>query len=144
MRLSPLGGSHAKDQVCHIQHAEVLPKLLSIPNQWHQHRWEAQHNFQGIHQIPLYLLPKAVRLFIQLLQHGASSVCGTKAIELQQQIGKKCLLAPPLAHPCLYIKVSVLAVLWENENLEVLDFSHNPSNWNMLIIIVSASLLLLL
>lgn len=101
------------------------------------------NSFWGIHYIPLYLLPGTVRLFIHLLQGGSSSSCGTKAIKLQQQIGTKRLFAPPLAYSCLYIKVSELAVLWENENLEVLDFSHNPSKWNMLII-VSASLLWLL
>lgn len=53
-------------------------------------------------------------------------MCGTKAINLQQEIGKNRLFAPPLTYLCLYIKVSELAVLWENKNLKVLDFSHNP------------------
>lgn len=91
---------------------------------------------------PSYL--QTVKLFIQLLQSGVRSTRGTKLINLQQADRSECLLVSLLAYPCLYIEVSELAVLWENENLKVLDFSHNSSNWNTLIIIVSTSLLLLL
>lgn len=85
-----------------------------------------------------------LRISVHLRQCGSGSPRDTKAIKLQQQLGTKHLFAAPLAHPQLYIEVSELVDVWENENLEVLGCFHNPCSWNMLITIVSLSLLLLL